>query len=103
MSAFHAVFSLGGVLAALVGARLITWGWDLGVTLTAVAVTGCVVALAAAPALLGPPGGVRSGARSGGTVADAGPASTGPVPGPASDSARPAGRRRTPRRCGPWP
>ncbi|MFF8387023.1 MFS transporter [Streptomyces kanasensis] len=85
MSAFHAVFSLGGVLAALVGARLVTWGWDLGVTLTAVAVTGLVVTLCATPALLGPPVPTGGGARSDGTAA-------------AGDGARPAGRRRTPRR-----
>ncbi|MFJ3161305.1 MFS transporter [Streptomyces kanasensis] len=90
MSAFHAVFSLGGVLAALVGARLVTWGWDLGVTLTAVAVTGLVVTLCATPALLGPPVPTGGGARSDGT------ASTGTAA--AGDGARPAGRRRTPRR-----
>ncbi|MET9800413.1 MFS transporter [Streptomyces sp. NPDC006368] len=94
MSAFHAVFSLGGVLAALVGARLITWGWDLGLTLTAVAVTGLVVTLAATPALLSPPGRVGSGARSDGTAADAGTAYS----DTAADGVRPAGRWRTPRR-----
>ncbi|KUH40780.1 MULTISPECIES: MFS transporter [Streptomyces] len=90
MSAFHAVFSLGGVLAALVGARLVTWGWDLGVTLTAVAVTGLVVTLCATPALLGPPVPAGGGARSDGT-ASTGTAADG-------DGVRPAGRRRTPRR-----
>ncbi|MBT2543093.1 MFS transporter [Streptomyces sp. ISL-44] len=94
MSAFHAVFSLGGVLAALVGARLITWGWDLGVTLTAVAVTGLVVTVIATPALLSPQGGAPSCARSDATAVGVATTST----GTAADGARPARRRRTPRR-----
>ncbi|WP_030607371.1 MFS transporter [Streptomyces sclerotialus] len=52
MSAFHATFSLGGVLAALIGARTLSWGWSPAVTLGAVAVFGLVVAAAAAGGLL---------------------------------------------------
>ncbi|GAA3220445.1 MFS transporter [Actinocorallia longicatena] len=54
MSAFHAVFSLGGVAAALVGARTLSWGWSPAVTLPVMSVLGMAVALAAAPALLRP-------------------------------------------------
>ncbi|MGW7450057.1 MFS transporter [Streptomyces sp. NPDC054787] len=98
MSAFHAVFSLGGVLAALAGARLITWGWDLRVTMTAVAVTGLVVTCTATPALLGRPSGAESGAESGArsdaTAADVATTRT----DTAADGAHPARRPRTPRR-----
>jgi MFS family permease len=52
MSAFHATYSIGGVLAALVGARTLSWGWNPASTLGAVAVLGLAVAAAAAPALL---------------------------------------------------
>ncbi|MDT0395620.1 MULTISPECIES: MFS transporter [Streptomyces] len=52
MSAFHATFSIGGVLAALVGAAALGIGWGPAATLTAVAVTGVVVALASARLLL---------------------------------------------------
>lgn len=52
MSAFHATFSLGGVLAALVGARTLGWGWSPVVSLGAAAVFGVVVAVLTAPALL---------------------------------------------------
>ncbi|MGC4807643.1 MFS transporter [Micromonospora sp. DT233] len=52
MSAFHAVFSVGGVLAALVGARTLSWGWSTTVTLTVVGLLALAVAAAAAPALL---------------------------------------------------
>lgn len=52
MSAFHATFSLGGVLAALVGARTLGWGWSPVVSLGAAAVSGVVVAVLIAPALL---------------------------------------------------
>ncbi|MFF8262734.1 MFS transporter [Streptomyces virginiae] len=94
MSSFHAVFSLGGVLAALAGARLITWGWDLRVTMTAVALTGLVVTCTATPALLGRPSGAESGARSDATAAKAAPTRT----DTAADGAHLSGRRRTPRR-----
>lgn len=52
MSAFHATFSLGGVLAALVGARTLSWGWSPAATLGAVAVLGLAVAAPAAGGLL---------------------------------------------------
>lgn len=54
MSAFHATYSLGGVLAALVGARTLSWGWSPAVALGAAALLGIVCAVLAAPALLRP-------------------------------------------------
>ncbi|WP_043536458.1 MFS transporter [Saccharomonospora cyanea] len=54
MSAFHATFSIGGVLAALAGARTLGWGWNPAVTLGAVAALGVVVAVLFTPALLCP-------------------------------------------------
>ncbi|MGW1973762.1 MFS transporter, partial [Streptomyces tubercidicus] len=54
MSAFHATFSIGGVLAALAGARALDRGWSPAVTLGTVAVAGLVVAAVTAPALLRP-------------------------------------------------
>lgn len=55
MSAFHAMFSVGGVLAALVGARTLSWGWSPTTTLTMVSVGALVVAAVVAPALLARP------------------------------------------------
>ncbi|WP_055556940.1 MFS transporter [Streptomyces sp. NBRC 110028] len=55
MSAFHATFSLGGVLASLVGARTLGWGWSPATTLTVAAALGLTVAAVAARALLGRP------------------------------------------------
>ena len=52
MSAFHATFSIGGVLAALAGAAALGIGWGPAATLAAVAVTGVLVALASARLLL---------------------------------------------------
>ncbi|WP_432145752.1 MFS transporter [Streptomyces sp. bgisy084] len=52
MSAFHAAFSIGGVLAALAGARMLSWGWSPVATLGTVALLGLVTAAGAAPALL---------------------------------------------------
>ncbi|MET9296742.1 MFS transporter [Streptomyces sp. NPDC003077] len=52
MSAFHAVFSVGGVLASLAGARTISWNWDVSFTLTCVAVLGVIVTFAVVPGLL---------------------------------------------------
>ncbi|MGW7069256.1 MFS transporter [Streptomyces sp. NPDC054855] len=63
MSAFHATFSIGGVLAALVGARTLSWDLSPALTLGAVALFGLAVAALAAPALL------RSEARPGGQPA----------------------------------
>ncbi|MFK0173757.1 MFS transporter [Streptomyces sp. NPDC090306] len=52
MSAFHATFSVGGVLAALVGAAAVDVGWGTAATLTAAACAGVVVALVSARGLL---------------------------------------------------
>ncbi|MEU9118804.1 MFS transporter [Streptomyces sp. NPDC048506] len=52
MSAFHAVFSIGGALAALVGARTLGWGWSPAATLGAVGAIGLATGLLTAPALL---------------------------------------------------
>ncbi|WP_255946129.1 MFS transporter [Streptomyces odontomachi] len=54
MSAFHAAFSIGGGLAALIGARTLSWGWSPTVTLATAAVLGLAVAAMARPALLRP-------------------------------------------------
>jgi MFS family permease len=54
MSAFHAVFSIGGVLAALAGARTLSWGWSPSSTLIGVAVLSLVATVVATPALLRP-------------------------------------------------
>ncbi|WP_433151322.1 MFS transporter [Actinomadura nitritigenes] len=54
MSASHATYSIGGVLASLVGAATLGAGVRPAVTLTAVAVLCVAVAVAAAPALLRP-------------------------------------------------
>ncbi|WP_406473814.1 MFS transporter [Streptomyces platensis] len=53
MSAFHAAFSIGGVLAALAGARMLSWGWSPVANLGTVALLGLAIAATAAPALLG--------------------------------------------------
>lgn len=52
MSAFHATFSVGGVLAALLGAGAGGLGWSPARTLTAVAVAGVLVAVVTARGLL---------------------------------------------------
>ncbi|WP_406425291.1 MFS transporter [Streptomyces sp. NBC_01589] len=52
MSAFHATFSIGGVLAALLGARTLSWDWSPAVTLGSVAVLGLAVAALATRGLL---------------------------------------------------
>jgi MFS family permease len=54
MSAFHAVYSIGGVLAALIGARTLSWGWSTPTTLTTVSLFALAVTALAAPALLRP-------------------------------------------------
>ncbi|MEV6560373.1 MFS transporter [Nocardia sp. NPDC051756] len=54
MSAFHATYSLGGVLAALVGARTLSWGWSPAAALGMAALLGLVCAVVAGPALLRP-------------------------------------------------
>ena len=52
MSAFHAFFSLGGVLAAVLGGTLIAAGIDLRLSLGIAAAAGVGVTLAARPRLL---------------------------------------------------
>ncbi|NKE59574.1 MFS transporter [Lentzea sp. PSKA42] len=52
MSAFHATWSLGGVAAALTGARTLSWELSPATTLGAAAVLGVVVSIVAAKALL---------------------------------------------------
>jgi MFS family permease len=52
MSAFHAIWSIGGFVAALAGARTLTWGWSPATTLTIAAVIALVIAMAATPLLL---------------------------------------------------
>ncbi|QKW05084.1 MFS transporter [Streptomyces sp. NA04227] len=52
MSAFHAVFSLGGVLASLAGARTLSLDWSPAATLGTVALAGVAVSVLAASALL---------------------------------------------------
>ncbi|WP_046495992.1 MFS transporter [Streptomyces odonnellii] len=54
MSAFHAFFSVGGVLAALVGARTLSWHWSAPMTLAAVSVFALAVTALAGPLLLRP-------------------------------------------------
>ena len=52
MSAFHATWSLGGVLAAVIGARTISWGWPTAPTFIVIAVLAAATSFLAAPALL---------------------------------------------------
>lgn len=52
MSAFHAVWSVGGFLAALVGARTLTWGWSPATTFALAAGATLAIAVAATPALM---------------------------------------------------
>ncbi|MFF9125320.1 MFS transporter [Streptomyces sp. NPDC014889] len=52
MSAFHATFSVGGVVAALAGAAVASAGWTPAATLGTAAVLGVVVSVCAAPGLL---------------------------------------------------
>ncbi|QJS14079.1 MFS transporter [Streptomyces argyrophyllae] len=52
MSAFHATFSVGGVLAALVGALAVDIGWGTATTLGAGAGAGVITALVSARGLL---------------------------------------------------
>ncbi|WP_405811989.1 MFS transporter [Streptomyces sp. NBC_01520] len=77
MSAFHAMFSIGGVFAALVGAFTLGRDWSPAVTLTAMAALSLVVTLATVPALM-PPEAAPAGT---GAEGDAGPKSARrPVP-----------------------
>lgn len=85
MSAFHAVFSLGGVGAALAGAAAIGWGWGITPTLAGVGAAGLLVTALATTALLPPE-----------TTTATAPAPS-PSPSPDKDTSGAAGRR-TPRR-----
>lgn len=90
MSAFHAIFSIGGVLAALVGARTLDRGGSPAVTLGAAALFGLVVTLLTAPALLRPE---PTGTATTGTE----PTDTAATRTEPTNAAAPI-RRRTPRR-----
>ncbi|VXB64963.1 MFS transporter [Aeromicrobium sp. 9AM] len=60
ISGFHAFFSLGGLLASLIGGGLIALGVDVRVMLAGAGVLGILVTFAARPALLRPsPGTTR--------------------------------------------
>lgn len=52
MSAFHAVWSVGGFAAALLGARTLSWGWSPATTFALTTALTLTVAIAATPALL---------------------------------------------------
>lgn len=52
MSAFHAVWSVGGFAAALVGARTLSWAWAPATTLAVAAGVAIAAAVAATPLLL---------------------------------------------------
>src|SRR5262245_45513637 len=52
MSAFHAIWSIGGFLAALTGSRTLSWGWTPATTMAIASGIALVPALVAAPALL---------------------------------------------------
>ncbi|WP_247701655.1 MFS transporter [Streptomyces sp. F63] len=73
MSAFHAVFSIGGVFAALVGARTISWGWSVPLTLGGIGGLCALASVVTAPALLRP--GTRAAAEA--AAGDAAPKEAG--------------------------
>jgi MFS family permease len=72
MSTFHATWSLGGVLASIIGARTISWGWPIAPTFTVIAV------LAAATSALAY-GAYATAATAGRLIADRLAARIGPV------------------------
>ncbi|MFD7667185.1 MFS transporter [Streptomyces sp. NPDC059788] len=94
MSAFHAVFSVGGVIAALIGARTLGWDWRPSATLTGVAVAGVLITLALVPCLLPPERSApaATGPETGET--GAAPATASPTPG--APAPAPTAKRRTP-------
>ncbi|WP_431047954.1 MFS transporter [Streptomyces sp. P1-3] len=98
MSAFHAVFSVGGVLAALLGARTIGEGWSVPGTLGGVAVAGVVATGLGALGLLRPaPEAGRRVPGAGPETPGAGPETPGTSPGtpeagPEPEAAPPARR-----------
>ncbi|MCC5032481.1 MFS transporter [Streptomyces sp. WAC 00631] len=88
MSAFHAVFSIGGVFAALAGARTISWGWSVPLTLGCIGALCAVASVLTAPTLLRPGTLSAADARDTGTVPqEAGKASgaAAPVEAPGAD------------------
>ncbi|MFE4915650.1 MFS transporter [Streptomyces sp. NPDC056652] len=89
MSAFHAFFSVGGVLAALVGARTLSWDWSAALTLTSISVFGLAVTVLFTPALLRP-----EPAHAPETTADE--AGAGREPSPADRQPFPADRKSSP-------
>src|SRR5262245_55030630 len=52
MSAFHAVWSVGGFLAALTGSRTLSWGWAPALTMAIATIIALVVGVVATPGLL---------------------------------------------------
>lgn len=78
MSAFHAVFSVGGVVASLIGALTLNLGWSPAATLGAAALAGLAGTALAAPALLRPEaaGTGEAPAKSADTDTDTGAATT---------------------------
>jgi MFS family permease len=76
MSAFHAVFSVGGVLAALVGSQTLRLDWSPVAVFTATAVLGVALAVGVTPMLLRAEGEGTAGAG----TAGAGTAGTGTEP-----------------------
>ncbi|MFF5566498.1 MFS transporter [Streptomyces sp. NPDC012623] len=96
MSAFHALFSIGGVIAAAIGALTLTWGWSTPVTLGVMAVLSLAATALAAPALLHPSPAAPSAASTTTPAPTSASAPTPADPAPApSPGAKP--RRRTPR------
>lgn len=104
MSAFHAMWSIGGVFAALLGALTLSRDWPAATTLTLSAIGAFVLAVLAAPALLArdrSPDDARSAdnARDSSDPSDprdpANPSSGKASSGAADRDAK--GRRRTPR------
>lgn len=95
MSAFHAAFSVGGVLAALAGALVLDRGWSPAAVLGATA-AGSLVVTAGATRLLLPraPADTPSGPAEG-NPAEGGPATGGPATGgPVATARRTASPRR---------
>ncbi|MET8555513.1 MFS transporter [Streptomyces sp. NPDC004959] len=89
MSAFHAVFSVGGVLAALVGSQTRRLDWSPVAVFAVTAAAGVVLAVVVTPMLLRP----ESGEAASDTGASPGTGQADPLPG---QKARP--RTRTPGR-----
>ncbi len=89
MSAFHAVFSVGGVLAALVGSQTRRLDWSPVAVFAVTAAVGVVLAVVVTPMLLRP----ESGEAASDTGASPGTGQADPLPG---QKARP--RTRTPGR-----